>query len=991
MKKTMKKLVALALSLMIVCGVAAGPGFEGIALVLSAGAADAATGFTPVAKEEANIALDEIGNQISGEGWALYKDGELVIDGNVELIDGAAPWSEYVTEIKQVSIVGDEVTEIADGLFAGIDFYNDVIFIPATVTSLTKDAFDQNDKGRITGITDIYFGGTSEQWAAIETGIEIVVVHYHADHSIPEEAVNDRKEPCKEGYTGDFYCTVCGTLAVMGSVTGADHNWGEELTALEGDQYLDCGEQKHAYGKVCADCGEVDEDSLVWQDEEIPHDFEVIEKSEQECGTQGAAYRGKCLKCGVEYGNLPLPAEHEYGEEQTEEATCTEDGRVYKVCKYCPHEEEVSVIEKTGHNYQPEVVKPTCTEPGVERSVCVNEGCGDVEFEKVIPVHTVLSDDSTATYYHTEYVTVVAMTCSNDGFNQLFCTDCEEKEPLYAPALDEDGNLILDENGKPVINKDGEPVVDDEGNQVMVGAPIVDADGEPITQIVYSDPNAHVIEEDLKEPTCTEPGYKVNKCAVCGEEIGLKEILPATGHDWELTTPASCTEGGGTAVFTCNNCGETREVEVEASETHTIETETVPPTCTDVGYSYQYCTVEGCGFESGHFDEVAANGHKFTKHEKIDPTCEEDGEEYDYCEVCGDIDEDSVEVLPAIKHANATTYTTPATCTESGEEYWYCPDCGESKTTYLPVIDHIYEETVTDPTCTEGGYSEYECSMCHIKYTTNPTDPIGHDWDYENAECAWAGNDYVATLTCKNDSAHKDEVKAKVETSNIVPATCKKEGSADYTAVFEERQLQSFNITTPVTRNTPKLAHTPGEAQDIITKNATCSEKGTYVTKVCCTVCGETITTSDEKEIAINPVNHTDRNSDSICDDCGALIGVTLNVPVDTSVRYGTIVTVKANSYAMPNGYKIQAITSSKAYETNANDKEIIVPLDALEETQTIIFRVVDRNGNIAKDSTGSDMVKTVKITVVSNIFLRLIALIRKWLKRVPTVVIEPK
>lgn len=52
---------------------------------------------------------------------------------------------------------------------------------------------------------------------------------------------------------------------------------------------------------------------------------------------------------------------------------------------------------------------------------------------------------------------------------------------------------------------------------------------------------------DKKEATCTESGYIVQCCKVCGETS--HELLPAAGHDWE---EATCKQ-----PETCKVCGET--------------------------------------------------------------------------------------------------------------------------------------------------------------------------------------------------------------------------------------------------------------------------------------------------------------------------------------------------------------------------------------------------------------------------------------------------
>ncbi len=39
---------------------------------------------------------------------------------------------------------------------------------------------------------------------------------------------------------------------------------------------------------------------------------------------------------------------------------------------------------------------------------------------------------------------------------------------------------------------------------------------------------------------------------------------------------------------------------------------------------------------------------------------------------------------------------------------------------------HLLRETVTEPTCTEGGYVSHACAICRYGYADNETDPLGH-------------------------------------------------------------------------------------------------------------------------------------------------------------------------------------------------------------------------------------------------------------------------
>ena len=67
--------------------------------------------------------------------------------------------------------------------------------------------------------------------------------------------------------------------------------------------------------------------------------------------------------------------------------------------------------------------------------------------------------------------------------------------------------------------------------------------------------------------------------------------------------------------------------------------------------------------------------------------------------------------------------------------------------------DHSYDAVVTEPTCTEGGYTTYTCSKCGDTYTGDETAALGHSWTdgvcgtcgqvcehtYENGNCTTCG------------------------------------------------------------------------------------------------------------------------------------------------------------------------------------------------------------------------------------------------------------
>ena len=45
-----------------------------------------------------------------------------------------------------------------------------------------------------------------------------------------------------------------------------------------------------------------------------------------------------------------------------------------------------------------------------------------------------------------------------------------------------------------------------------------------------------------------------------------------------------------------------------------------------------------------------------------------------------------------------------------------------------PALGHDYEATVTEPTCTEGGFTTHTCTRCGDRFQDGHRDPLGYDW-----------------------------------------------------------------------------------------------------------------------------------------------------------------------------------------------------------------------------------------------------------------------
>ena len=111
-----------------------------------------------------------------------------------------------------------------------------------------------------------------------------------------------------------------------------------------------------------------------------------------------------------------------------------------------------------------------------------------------------------------------------------------------------------------------------------------------------------------------------------------------------------------------------------------------------------------------------------------------------------------------------------ATCTEAAK----CEKCGEP---YGDLLAHAYESVVTEPTCTEAGYTTYTCA-CGDTYTADEVAAKGHSHESVVTEptCTEAG---YTTYTCAcGDTYTADEVAAKGHTFIDSKCAC----GADYVA-----------------------------------------------------------------------------------------------------------------------------------------------------------------------------------------------------------------
>ncbi|MBR4880817.1 MAG: hypothetical protein IKU19_02725, partial [Clostridia bacterium] len=245
--------------------------------------------------------------------------------------------------------------------------------------------------------------------------------------------------------------------------------------------------------------------------------------------------------------------------------------------------------------------------------------------------------------------------------------------------------------------------------------------------------------ETTVAPTCTAEGLATLTCSVCSDTY--TEVLVATGHNTvvDAAVAPTCTETGLTEGSHCDTCGEvfTAQEIVEATghtEGEAVAENNVAPTCTTDGSydSVVYCTV--CNTElSRETVTVEATGHSYEAVVTA-PTCTEAGYTTYTC-VCGDTytADETAPLGHTEGEAVEENYVEP-TCTTYGsyELAVYCTVCKAElsrETVTVEILEHNYEISVCDPTCTAPGYTTYTCGTCGYNYTADETEAKGHSWD----------------------------------------------------------------------------------------------------------------------------------------------------------------------------------------------------------------------------------------------------------------------
>jgi len=148
-----------------------------------------------------------------------------------------------------------------------------------------------------------------------------------------------------------------------------------------------------------------------------------------------------------------------------------------------------------------------------------------------------------------------------------------------------------------------------------------------------------------REPTCTEKGQRHRICTRTANPHREVEVIPALGHDYQLTViPATCEEAE-LKTYTCSRCGDTYTESGAAALRHDYQSEiTKPATCTEDGIETFVCAHNS---DESYTEAILALGHDFGEWQ-IERSAEEGraGLEVRICSRCSEREERMIAALP---------------------------------------------------------------------------------------------------------------------------------------------------------------------------------------------------------------------------------------------------------------------------------------------------------------------------------------------------------
>ena len=296
------------------------------------------------------------------------------------------------------------------------------------------------------------------------------------------------------------------------------------------------------------------------------------------------------------------------------------------------------------------------------------------------------------------------------------------------------------------------------------------------------------------------------------------------------------------------------------------------PTCTEKGYTTYKCSDCGNTYKA---DFVDALGHDYNTSGKVEPTCTEKGYDMHVCSRCGDIYKDNF--VDALGHTVVVDPAVAPDCTHTGlTEGSHCSVCNEvlKAQETVPATGHSYNKVVTEPTCTEKGYTTYTCSVCGDTYVADYVDALGHTVVVDPAVAP------DCTHTGLTEGSHCSVCNIVLKAQETVPATGHKYDKVVTAPTCTEKGYTTYTCSvcgdSYVADYVDALGHSYSEAEFVWTEDSSAEYGWTVTAAKTCANCSDkliaevTITRTSYKELVASAVftdGSTASDTKIICGD----------------------------------------------------------------------------------------------------------------------------
>ncbi len=535
----------------------------------------------------------------------------------------------------------------------------------------------------------------------------------------------------------------------------------------------------------------------------------------------------------IHFNYIYDPHIHSYSQSKTVDATCTKQGYTTYVCSECGDTYKDNYTDALGHSYSTKTMLPTCTAQGYTTYTCTRSGCG----------YSYKSNYTSATGHSYGNWVETAATCEKDGSRYKVCSKCSYKVTESIPKLEHDyesvvtppscgkqgytthtcvncGNSYKDNYTTAPDHTYGDWITEKQSTCTSTGLKYKQCTcGDRFEETIPA--LGHSYKTTVTNPTHVDDGYTTYTCTRSGCDYNEKrDFVAAIGHtygSWITDTAATCAKEGKRHKE-CS-CGDKVE-ETIPKLAHSYKSSTVAPTCTAKGYTKFTCS--GCG-DTYKENYVSAKGHSYGSWvTETQATCAAEGKRYKVCSACSDKVE---ETIPKIAHSYADSVTAPtctkggytthtcsacghsytdtatdslghsygdwktekqATCSAAGLKYKECSRCEDRTEEKIPVTDHSYVLSDTEPTCTEKGFTTHACKNCGYSYDDTFVQAPGHSYG------EWV-TDREASVLCEGLRHRICEVCEFKDEQSISKVTVDVESNTNYgLAVFTVVNAQTL-------------------------------------------------------------------------------------------------------------------------------------------------------------------------------------------------------